>query len=239
MRRGEDVRCIIEIGSSKYNFTIESANFVSAFNEAFPEEAIAVNDETPSTAYTDIGEANTGDIIAFGNNESGEQISWRVLDKQDDKILVISEYILFEKPFYTEFYHDLNWSNSSLNTWLNSEFLTNSFSEEEQSRILESEHVFYSFSFDDTGKTTSQKIYLLNKDEVEQYFSSNEDRIAFKINDKSIPDYWHLSDGWIVDKSPYHYIVLSYINHQGELTDYPLDPNQNANVRPAMWISIE
>ena len=106
----------------------------------------------------------------------------QVFMKEDGKILVVSEDILLEKPLYSEFYSDLNWFNSPLNEWLNSEFIQSTFTEKEKEAILESE-------FEENEESYSQKLFLLNKEEAEQYFADDNDRIAYTMETKT-PDAW-------------------------------------------------
>ena len=229
LRKGKDIRCIIEIGNSKYNFTIESSNFVEAYNEAFPDYAIAIKDDSESVSTSNIADAQVGDLISYGKTENGELISWRVLDKEDGKILVVSEDILLEKPLYSEFYSDLNWFNSPLSEWLNSEFIQSTFTEKEKEAILESE-------FEEKEESYSQKLFLLSQEEAEQYFADDNDRIAYTIDTKT-PDAWRLRDGWIVDRSKYHYIILNYVKSNGEFESYPVHAGDLIYIRPAMWLN--
>lgn len=77
-----------------------------------------------------------GEYIKFGkyeqdNDESTgkEDIEWLVLDKQDDKILVVSKYALDSKA-YNENSEDITWEDCTLRIWLNNDFMDNAFSED-------------------------------------------------------------------------------------------------------------
>ena len=137
----------------------------------------------------------------------------------------------FAKQLYSEFFKDLSWSNSPLNAWLNTEFITNAFTEEEQNNILECEN-------EAQGKASTEKIFLLNNEEAEKYSNDEKDRIAFTI-DGNVPDSWELRDGNIVDRDKYHYIVLHYVKFNGEFESYPVHEGDLVNIRPGMWISTE
>jgi hypothetical protein len=88
--------------------------------------------------------AEVGSYIYFGeyeqdNDESTgkEAIEWLVLDKQDDKMLVISRYGLDCKPYNTE-YEEITWETCSLRSWLNGAFYETAFIPEEKNVILPS-----------------------------------------------------------------------------------------------------
>ena len=77
---------------------------------------------------------NVGDSIAFGKYEQDndltngkEDINWKVIAKEKNKILVISEKILDRKPYHFQ-KEDITWEKCSLRDWLNSGFLNEAFS---------------------------------------------------------------------------------------------------------------
>ena len=80
-----------------------------------------------------------GDTVFFGEYEQEndtsngkESIAWLVLDKKDDFVLVISKYILEDKPFGTS---DDTWETCFLRKWLNSDFINAAFGTEDQNKI--------------------------------------------------------------------------------------------------------
>ena len=89
-------------------------------------------------------EAQVDALVTFGsyeqdnNMENGaEPIQWRVLEKNENEMLLLSEYILDSKA-YNEAQGAVIWEESSLREWLNGEFFAGAFSEEEQMYIEES-----------------------------------------------------------------------------------------------------
>ena len=238
LRKGEDVRAIISTDTSKYSFTLENENFVEAYNRAFPDKEVPDSAEVEDTVSFE--EAQKGDIINLGKL-NGEDIPWIVLDVQGSKLLVLSEYVLFNKPYYSAFTKDTNWGNSLLNSWLNNEFIEDSFSDSEQSIIIETEHSYcFNTTFSDNESytaTSNQKIFLLNTEEVEKYIPEQNDRIAYRFDDKST-EYWILSDSYPVDKSPHQYLVLSYVSMDGVVERLGCTTNKYPDppIRPAMWL---
>ncbi len=91
-----------------------------------------------------IKEARPDAVVTFGvyeqdgDAENGaEPIQWRVLEKNENEMLLLSEYILESKPYH-EVLDNVIWEESTLRKWLNGEFFAGAFSEEEQRYIAES-----------------------------------------------------------------------------------------------------
>lgn len=140
--------------------------------------------------------AKEGDTIVFGryeqdnNTKNGkEEIEWLVLAKEDNKILVISEYALDFQPYNTED-TSVTWKTCSLRKWLNDTFFKSAFSKEEQNLIFEG-----IVTADDNPKYNSNpgvyfydKIFLLSITEAEKNFGNDEDR-------KCIPSAYAIEQG--------------------------------------------
>ena len=102
---------------------------------------------------------SVGNIIEFGRY-NGKPIQWRILNQNNDSVYVLCEEILCENVFSES---DSNvWANSNLRKWLNGEFYTNAFNDEEKSQII---------------STEGDKITLLTREEAESLLSK-EDRAA-------------------------------------------------------------
>ena len=172
--------------------------------------------------------AEVGDIIFFGtyeqdnNSDNGkEDIEWLVLTKENNKLLLISKYGLERMPFNNT-RSEFNWETSTIKKWLNTDFLLNSFSTEQQNNIL--------------------KVFLLNESEVKQYFSTDDDR-------KCKPtEYCNQKEGfnswWVNSVGSWETSAVD-VSGDGKINDGNLPDrngnyidNDNAMVRPAMWIDI-
>lgn len=85
--------------------------------------------------------AEVGDVVTFGRYEQDndtsngkESIQWLVIAKEDGRLLVISKYIL-DYQQYSERDSGTTWEICSLREWLNDDFISSAFSEEEQALI--------------------------------------------------------------------------------------------------------
>lgn len=200
--------------------------------------------------------AKAGDIVLFGTYEQDndtsngkEDIEWLVLQKESDKALVISRYALDCQQYNTS-YTDVTWETCSLRKWLNETFINNAFSTDEQNKIQSTtvtvdENPKYSTSPDNN---TTDKVFLLNKTEVYEYFSTDE-AIKCVPTDYSIAQGAYTSSSYSVDgkatcrwwlRAPGFYGVnAANIDDEGLVSHFDDVNIDNFTVRPAMWITVE
>ena len=148
-----------------------------------------------------------GSIYRFG------KYSWRVLDVQNGKALLISSVIIEKKAFHSAG-GSIAWEQCDLRSHLNGAFY-NSF-EQDKTRII--------------MKATSDRIFLLNIDEAKMYFSNDKDRIASFDGEKC--GWWLRSCGaW--DYTVANITSAGFVGSGGQSTSY-----DNLGVRPALWINL-
>ena len=179
-----------------------------------------------------------------------EDVEWIVLDKSDGRVLVISKYALDSHP-YNSTCADVTWETCSLRAWLNDTFLNETFSPQDQERIITTtitadKNPTFSTS---PGSGTTDRIFLLSIPEVERYFTTSESRMCIPT-DYAVARGAGIGDSdeqfgrtlcWWVLRTPglYQYYVSfvyysGYVNHYG----YEVSVISDA-VRPAMWLKIE
>ena len=142
----------------------------------------------------------TGSTFDFGHyeqdndlNNGTEPIEWLVLTIQDDRALVISKYALDaiswmensgitsrDDSSWAEWIktNNITWENSLYRKWLNKDFYDLAFSNEEKNQILLAaiETPDNPLSGTSGGGNTQDHIFLLSRDEAEQYFTTDEAR---------------------------------------------------------------
>ena len=184
-----------------------------------------------------------GEYEQDGNEATGkEAIEWLVLDKQDDKMLVISRYGLDYQPYNTE-YDEVTWETCSLREWLNSDFYDAAFIPEEKKVILDSVNMAYENPEYDTwaGNDTTDKVFLLSYLEARIYLSGATracmgtpycyDQGAFKGDNGNCQ--W-----WLRTPGSTSYVAAS-IFPGGSIVNLGYSVNDtNGGVRPAMWIDL-
>lgn len=110
-------------------------------------------------------------LVRFGqyeqdnNNENGlEAIEWIVYACGDDFYTLISKYALDCKP-YNDSDKEVTWETCSLRKWLNNDFLSTAFSEDQVDEILVTDvdnSNKYGYADISGGKNTKDKVFLLN-----------------------------------------------------------------------------
>ena len=192
--------------------------------------------------------------INFGHYEQDndlsngpEEITWRVLDKKSGQMLVISEHALDCQPFNTE-QIGATWETCSLRTWLNKTFFNEAFSEKKKKKIILTTVLADrnpEFTTINPGNNTEDKLFLLNTQEAEELFYSNNDRLCTAteygeaqgmFHHKEFPTtcwWWLRSSGHYSDDAA-HVLDDGTIHYSGFGQNYGL-----IGVRPAMWIKIQ
>ena len=123
-----------------------------------------------------------GYIIKFGD------YSWKVLDVQNGKALVLCE-IVTEIRQYNKIFIDVTWETSTLRQYLNGDFY-DKFNTEEKARIAETKiqnkiNPWYDIK---GGKATSDKIFLLSFGEVLKYFGDSDQLSSRPADARRIDD---------------------------------------------------
>ena len=203
-----------------------------------------------------LAEANIGDTVIFGVYEQDgsrangpEWIEWLVLDKEEGRILVISKYGLSSQA-YNATNTSVTWEHCSLRDFLNRHFLNDAFSEEEQARIpTVTVRAEQNPGFDvDSGEDTQDKLFVLNVQEADRYFSSDEARRCVPTPNTAAQgacvSITYESEGrgtcwWWLRQPGRRNNLAACIDEDGSIHpsgyDHSLD---DVAVRPAMWIDI-
>ncbi len=245
--------CVNTNGDVDYNgIWVDSDKFVVCpvlwidYETIKPEEISQQVTEVPTIKPT--VSVEVGDYITFGTYEQNdvddgkEEIEWKVIDVKEGKALIISKYCLDAKPYNTE-HTSLTWENCTLRKWLNEEFYDIAFTAEDKLRISEE-------SVDDT----KDKVFLLNIEEVNKYFSNDGDRIAtstvYAVNQCSQVSSDNGGSWWWLRTSSSDSYRVPYVMAYGGVNDYGSDFDGVLNaegdvvygriaVRPALWINLE
>lgn len=233
----------------------------SPASDMTPANSTAVGEEKPTKSVVDpvakelmdlIKEQRSPDIgsyVTFGiyeqDNLTGngaEEIEWLVLDKEEDKILLLSRYALDSQPYHSEG-GNITWENCSLRHWLNHVFYETAFISEERDMILVSEIKADANPKYNTpaGKDTSDRIFLLSVDEVNRYFKKNGNGVCQITpycqkqgvsHDRGVCNWWLRTPGGSSD-------TASIANSQGwGNAGGAYVESKNFAVRPAIWVCI-
>ncbi len=201
--------------------------------------------------------AKVGDIVVLGtyeqDNISGngkESIEWVVLEKENDRLLVISRYVLDCQKYHSS-RSNTTWENCSLRSWLNNTFLNEAFRKEEQSMI---QRVKVSAEKNPNyptkpGSSTNDKVFLLSISEAEKYFPTDKSRTcsptlyakaqgAWTKDEYKTPEgkptcWWWLRTPGEDQQNAANIYRDGPVDYKGDYVNFEED-----GVRPAMWIKV-
>ncbi len=204
------------------------------------------------TAALAIPLPKVGDEVIMGAYEQDnvtdngkEPLEWIVLDVEDDRALLMTKYCIDTVIFYPERV-PMYWAITDLRAWLNSEFIAETFSPEEQAEILTTTvQNANRHGIKGSGEDTQDKVYLLSKNEVLEYFPEQADRVAY-------PTEYAKSKGCTVDKktgscrwwtrsSGARPMDMCGMRLDGRISHYGMqDVDWPTNtMRPVMWVKCD
>ena len=199
---------------------------------------------------TALSEARAGSVIQFGSYEQDgnadtekEPIDWLVLDIKGDRALLVSVYAL-DCQKYNNQKIDVTWANSSMRNWLNDDFYKTAFSADYQSLILPTSVKTPDNPKHGTegGTNTTDKVFLLSYEEADTYFESNAARKASPTEYAKTQGVETIStqNCWWWLRTPGVYAVdVCGVHDTGAVDDLGCYVNNDqAGVRPAMWVTI-
>lgn len=180
----EEIKESAEINNSVFQ-NVEDKQSVVKTHHSLDERELSKAESSVSNKSFFPSTLKVGDTCKFGkffldNNNSTEPIEWLVLSVESDKALLITKYAIDSACFDCEEvddgfeWEDINWANSQMRLWCNKDFYLNSFTKEEQTKIIPTSLKNDSEYVDDEENEepdTIDKVFLLNSKEVKTYFS--------------------------------------------------------------------
>lgn len=161
-------------------------------------------------------------------------IEWRVLDENDNAMLLIAENCLDGVP-YNERRENVTWETCTLRKWLNNEFLSTAFTDSEQAAIILSDLPA------NHGNPTRDKIFVLNADEAIKYMPSESSRQCSPTNYARRRGVYSNESGlcaWWTRSPGQNNSQASYLSSYGSLGRRQHYVNDDViGVRPALWVS--
>lgn len=260
---------VIGLAACNQNAEVATTSEDTSINEEFVLEQLASQIES-TQMVSEYSKGTTSDemeSVSFGRypqvDTTGKKknpVEWLVLDKQGDKVLLLSKYILDCKS-YNDTDSDVTWEDCSLRKWLNESFYDTAFTEDEKkcietTTIANTGNDEYETS---GGNDTVDKVFLLGIEDVEKYFAkdnmqSDNERLATtgtdyakNVKNKDEVLYVNTSGDWFGGKSPFW--LRSPGNKQnhaarirvtGYLGVHGINVTRTDNgVRPAIWVSLQ
>lgn len=149
------------------NYAAEAIRYFAKCRGYQQADALMVQCAEPMLQNAQVGDSVFYGVYEQDNNlENGpEPIEWVVLGKSEDNLCLFSQYIIDRMKFGRSHY----WEGCSLRIWLNEEFLTTAFTEQEQARIQPMI----------TSQETHDTVFLLSAEEARGFYASNEARVGY------------------------------------------------------------
>nr|MCR5203208.1 DUF6273 domain-containing protein [Lachnospiraceae bacterium] len=180
-------------------------------------------------------EVLNSNLFRFGNYK-GEALTWRILKKEKDRVLFITDKVIDVIPYNKE-YEDITWSKCTLRKYLNNDFINTSFS---NSIIKQIETVTLKNPDNKErgtkgGPDTQDRVFCLSMDEAKTYFKDDYDRKAEYINEKVGVggSYWLRTPG---DYQSTAARVLGSGHVRGDGYTVNID---SVGIRPALWLRLD
>ncbi|MDR1536480.1 MAG: DUF6273 domain-containing protein [Clostridiales bacterium] len=215
--------------------------------------------------------SKVGDTASYGTY-NGQPIEWQTLavetsDKEHQRALLISKEIVSYWVFNGE-NKDITWENSTIRQWLNSDFYTAAFTDEQKAKILESYIDNPANSGIGGGANTKERVFLLSLEEVTKYFTGDGARsvkynasqaqmeaLAKAISEAGNKDNWSskqsydevladlnsfngTTDRWWLRTSGGDLGRAANISYDGSLDTTGAKVYQLEGFRPAIWVDI-
>ena len=180
-----------------------------------------------------------GNHVTFGQYSGmskKQPLDWIVLDVQDNRALLISQYGIISKQYYSAYYQNTTWGTSDIRLWLNQDFYNEAFSSSEKKRILltnvdNSKSQGFKYNNTNGGANTKDYVFLLSYSEYENYFSDRESAICHPLNKKNSVCAW-----WLRSPGVYQHSAM-FVRTDGSA--YSKEAGTKGNyIRPACWISL-
>lgn len=200
------------------------------------------------------------DTIRYGKNSNARwydeeededyDFEWLVLEKQDDRALLLSKYILY-RDHYSEHGNSNVWDKSLFRRDLNYDMNKYGFNKVDASLIATCSVITHTNEGD---KQTEEKVFVLSIDECKKYFNIDDikkesKKLAATMYDKEAWEHnlhhmmngsWsdYCEDYWLRDAGE-NSNEIAYVRYDGSIDDVGKIVNFFIGVRPAMWIKYK
>ena len=193
-------------------------------------------------------------------SNGSEPITWIVLAKDHDRLLLLSEKALELLPF-NEDRQAIPWEDCTLRAWLNGEFMDSAFSDAERAKIIRVTNQNESNSRHGSlgGNATEDDVFLLSATDFSSYISNQENydsnapvlkyRFCYPTefaNERKETYYVHTVDdefSWWLRSPGTGYTgqyteYCSFVDMWGSINLFGELVSNYHGVRPAIWISL-
>ena len=197
----------------------EDGNYEEAYNSFYKAGKIKDAEKKMTDMEVKIiSTAEVGDYVKYG--KYNENTEWIVLEKDVNRILLLSKFSVESKPFDDEKYNEnVPWIKCTLHQWLNEEYINKAFNAYEEKRIYSASDVW-------------GKVFLLSAKDVEKY-KNIDDNI---FSDESL--WWLCTSAGIYSGNGFREYAEMFVGKNGNIDEGGVPYSYNYGVRPAIWVDL-
>ena len=162
-----------------------------------------------------------------------EPLQWQVISSEGNSIFLITDKII-DCELYHNTEESVDWNDSDINSWLNSTFINDSFTNEEKENIIKSDYGYvWLLSYDELNSLLYKKNSFESKDVI-TYSTDYARSKGFKDNGKTGDGWWYLRND---NKNDYTMRTgsLSGISVMGAIGN---GFNEGTGIRPGIILKI-
>lgn len=237
---------------------IENKDYISAYDTlralgGYSDSKQKLAEIEVPVAKARIALTDENEVITFGTYEQdndlsngAEDLEWVIIKKEEGKVLLSTKYAIDAKPFNTND-GPYMWESCSIRKWLNNEFYSTAFNEQQQSMIAETKNITNTDNSAEginNNYFTTDKVFLFSYNELYKYVPDILDRqiqstpYARANGGYSDPDtlccwYWLRSPGTTSSQASFANLE-GYAGYEGDGVGNP-----RICVRPVIWLNVE
>lgn len=213
------------------------------------ERARALADRDPALPYR---RAAKGDGVVFGSYEQDgdpangpEPIHWTVVDRLEDRILVLSAECLEGRQYHHVPFEDASWQDSDLRAWMNGDFRETAFTPAERALIVPADNANdpQSITGAGGGAPTTDRVFALSETESAIYLGDEASRDSLGVaaatdhaKGTGLPvDENGSCDWWLRSPGTYGF-AAQFVDATGAPSASGANVDAVYGARPALWI---
>ena len=216
------------------------------------QRAQALVEADPALPFRSVSK---GDTVSFGSYEQDgdpangpEPIHWTVVDRLEDRILVLSAECLEGRQYHHVPFEEVTWENSDLRAWMNGDFYEGAFTPVQRVLIetVHNENADQSITGANGGAATDDRVFALSETESVIYLNTPAARSdigaapasvhaaagPLSVSEDGTADWWLRSPGT-------YGFATQFVDAMGVPSLSGANVDLQYGVRPALWINVE
>lgn len=194
-----------------------------------------------------------GDTFVLGSyapegNFEKLPITWQVLQKEEDRMLVLSKKILDLQPFHRE-ENPVRWEDCDLRQWLNTGFWNAAFTADEQRLICQpeanddplGEFLWQMFDMETATSGISDRVFLLSQADIMACFQGKDPFFPGAEAEETVhvQNLGGYDQCWWLRSSMKNWAAAMIVSPCASIGVSMVREDNRQGVRPAMWVKLK